>query len=241
MSYELLHRILLAETERDGNGDWSIVPHFPKDEIAKLNTLLPATESSMSYFFQFYRYLCNVYGTSLYKLQDEEQHITSITFLEYDHPIWTNWNDIWAKPPLSLDPELIDNPTIEFAFHSTLFRLRLDSFYFTGINKDFRIRQGTTIEFKGYKNPDIRFIVEWCHWIDRHNAYLKVVGIDLEGHFFPPTDPDFPTFMLIVPECLVDVPSPSSAITFQPSIPLNDDEIDSNNFKFCWACSNGFY
>jgi hypothetical protein len=228
--------------EKSDRGDWRVAPHFPEDKIAKLNESLPADEPNLSYFFQFYRYLHETYGTTILKEIMKEQCFTPTTFREYDHPTWANWDEIWAKPPISLDPELIGHPSIECAFNSTLYRLELVSCYFFGIGQDFCIRQGTTFEFKGYENPDIRFVVEWCQWTKNHDAYLKVVGVNLEGHFFPPTDPDFPSFILIVPECVVDVPAPTSSLPCHPSYPLTLDEMELyNEFNFCWACNTGYY
>jgi hypothetical protein len=65
-------------------------------------------------------------------------------------------------------------------------------------------------------------------------VYLKVVGIDQDGHIFPYTDPDFPSFILEIPACTSSVTIP------EPLYPLiHSEEFDDEDKEAgydCWAC-----
>ena len=217
-------------------------PRHSTDEVAKFNQSLPNDQPILSYFYQFYHYYLKGYEDTLLKPDDEDPHLIPIIFHEYDHPTWENWKEIWGRPPIVLDTKFIENPTPEFSFKSTLFRLQLEPIYFFGRRDEYQFYQGSTIVFEGYEDSNVRFIVEWCQWLNCHNAYLKVVGVDSSGNYFPFSDPDYPTFILLVPQCLSKVPTPSPAISFTSLTPLTLDEMESmKDFEFCWACNNGFF
>ena len=137
-------------------------------------------------------------------LRVELESLSHPSFRTYDHPKWHNWYNIWNAPPITINASSISKPTVETEFHSALFRLRISS-------KDLHktpLKQGTTIEFKGFENQRIRFIVEWCQKTTAQYAYLKVTGISIFRTHSPYNDPDFPSFILVVPKSLAHVPFP---------------------------------
>ena len=67
--------------------------------------------------------------------------------------------------------------------------------------------QGTTIVFKGYEDPNVHYVVEWCHVRIGTKAYLKVVAIGRDatckrGFYYRYSDPRHPSFTLVVPTYL---------------------------------------
>ena len=197
-------------------------------------------EDSPSFFFPFYQIFFNE-GLLVEPVEDEAE--LPAQFRTYDRPLWDNWTKIWNASPIELDTNTIPNPVVENLYQSTLFRLQLDSTYFFS-NEEIRIiRQGTTITFKGYDHEDVRFVVEWLQWIHNHTAYLKVVAMTSNRLRIPYTDPDYPSFILTVPLCLVQVPIPSSNLTLHYSLPLDKDDeaIEAGtDVEFCWVCSDAF-
>ena len=140
------------------------------------------------------------------------RHSTSSPhFHVYEHPAWTNWNAIWNYKPFILDPNLLPVPSIEEECHGAQFRLRPEfSFCLFDLPQ---ICQGTSFVFKGFDNPHVRYVVEWCQWQDDQHAYLKVVGMRISGLPYPFNDPQHPTFILIIPRTLSLVPYPPQMIT----------------------------
>jgi hypothetical protein len=207
---------------------------YVSDSFEAQKTDKKTDADDLTYFFPFYSRLYSRFETVPLRIDKESQ--SALPFRTYDHPIWSNWTEIWDKPPLVLDPNQISNTTDEYAFRSALFRLSITS---KCIIRDpltnLSIHQGTTIVFKDYEDFGARHIIEWCQWIEDHTAYLKVVGVNSSGDPFPYNDPDFPTFFLEVPACIANVPIPSSIL---PTIPFDyefSDEEEKDR-KVCWAC-----
>jgi hypothetical protein len=199
-------------------------------------------EDNPSFFFTFYHQFFTNETIPFEPIEDETQ--LPLPFRTYNHPTFTKWDDIWNTPPIELDTDIIPNPTIDFLFQSVLYRLSLDSTYF--FNQEFcTIRQGTTFTFKGYDHKDVRFVVEWLQWTHEHSAYLKVVAMTANGQHIPYFDPDYPSFILIIPLCLALVPTPTTKLTLYYSPPLDsDDDLElieeGKDVEFCWACKNAF-
>ena len=211
--------------------------------IPKLNPMYDIPEGNedlSSFFFPYYQQYFNYEGLSIEPIEDESK--LPLQFRTYDHPAWNNWDEIWKTPPIELDTNIIPNPEVEFLFQSSRYRLQLDSSYFK--NKRYcTIRQGTTITFKGYDHQDVRFVVECLQWIHEHNAHLKVTAITSNKICLPYNDPDYPSFILIVPLCLTLVPTPTSELELFYSLPLDmDDEVnrDAEDVEYCQACKNFF-
>ena len=61
----------------------------------------------------------------------------------------------------------------------------------------------TTLFFRKYDIKRNHYLIEYCQWIDNHKAYLKVVGLTAEGERHRFDDPYFPSFILIIPVCLI--------------------------------------
>jgi hypothetical protein len=205
-------------------------------------------EPNISYFYRFYRYTFETYGSIPIDPSDELEPVWTVpySFRRYDHPVWTDWNEIWAAPPMTIATELVYNPSLEPVFKSALFRLTITSSYFR-ITKDETIfRQGTTLEFDGFNHTQTRFVVEWCQRVNIHDAFLKVVGFYSDGTPRPYSDPDFPSFILKVPLCTVDASTfdyfvPSARIPLIVSLPLKEEEtLDNSNCEICWVCQNVF-
>jgi hypothetical protein len=194
-------------------------------------------EPALSYFFPFYNEIVSTCGSIPTEPAPKERHLPWSN-RAYEHPQWYDWKKIWAMSPIVLKPQSLWDPMIEFAYQSTLFRLELTSEYIASLHEDFMIYQGATIVFEGFENESARYIVEWCQRIYQHKAYLKVVGIDSEGNPFPFSDPDFPSFILIVPACVVQVPSPSPLIRLIDPLPKDSDFINGkeNCPVVCWVC-----
>ena len=137
-------------------------------------------------------------------LTDESQ--VSPHFHIYTHPIWPDWSGIWKLNTLELDPNLFPFPTLEDKCHGAQFQIQpIFSHAIFGIPL---ICQGTSFVFKGFEDPSVRYIVEWCQWTDIKYAYLKVVGTRISGHPYPYNDPRHPTFILRVPINIAATPFP---------------------------------
>ena len=152
-------------------------------------------------------------------------------FRTYDPPnLDRKWESIWYAPSLELDMTRKHYPR-DPLFESTIFHLQLSASDTLRAknNHTFPIRQGTTIAFKGINTPHRRYIVDWCQWVENHKAYLKVVGVDVFGERFRFDHPDFPTFILVVPICIADVPFPFS----------NTDCIDYSAYDTTYTEWNG--
>jgi hypothetical protein len=195
-------------------------------------------EHHLSYFFQFYnKFISNTDSRALKPIPTNKLPLNR---REYEHPKWGNWETIWSTPPIILHSPIIWDPIIETQFESTLFRLRLTSEYLAGMHNGLILQQGTTLAFSGYDHSSARFIVEWCQQISysNHDAYLKVVGIDVTGKYFSYNDPDFPSFILIVPICTVQVPYPTPAIYLNHPISTRSLKEKKENCKVCWLCGH---
>jgi hypothetical protein len=180
------------------------------------------SKDDFTYFFPHYRRLYHTRSALFFLPHNDEDEKYTIPppFQTYNHPSWDNWKKIWNAPPLILNPEFIPEPTLEFAFNHVLFRLQPPLIYFTAFHPTLKLLQGMTIVFKGYRSPHSRFVVEWCQWADEDNAYIKIVGVNSIGIPFPFSDPDYPTFILVIPLCYADVPIPSRihSILLAPTI-----------------------
>ena len=203
-----------------------------------------AKEEFASFFFPYYQQYTSPMGRLPHKPVDQETE-TLAPFRAYNGPAWANWSEIWNQPPIELDIQDVSPPEFEFLFQFTLFRLSLQPSYLATTQEKFAIRQGTTFTYKGYDHEDVRFIVEWLQFIHEHNAYLKVVATTSDGKRIPYSDPDFPSFILIVPLCLAYIPTPPPGIKLYYAYPLDiDNEPDnvdnSQDIYTCWACENSF-
>ena len=124
------------------------------------------------------------------------------------HPTWKNWDSLWKKPPVIFDNISIQDPQAETEYEDVFFRIKFTHITARHIPQQPRFRQGTTVSFVGFDSSKTRHIVEWCLKKDEHHTYLKVVGIDEDQHLFPYNDISFPTFILVVPSYLTNVPYP---------------------------------
>lgn len=195
------------------------------------------SQNNFSYFFPFLQQIISTFDR-LPKLESISKSDLLPEYHSTKHPTWNKWNEIWSIPPIIIDTAYSSEPMYEFVFQSALFRIELPSTYFLSTREKRTIRQGTTFVFKEYEDTDVRFVVEWCQMVNHHEAYLKLVGINEEGEVFPWSDPDFPSFILIVPFCTVEVPSPPN-ISLCYSLPMNSNS-RSRDFTICWACCKAF-
>jgi hypothetical protein len=140
---------------------------------------------------------------------------TALTpFRAYNHPDLTKgWCPIWDASPIVLDASLLTQTVDDGVFESSLFRLYLTADDIIQNYSKFPILQGSTIAFEGFERPHTRYIVEWCQWIKDHKAYLKVVGVDVFGERLPFNHPYFPSFILVLPICVADVPFPFQSMS----------------------------
>lgn len=147
--------------------------------------------------------------TSIQTTKSEENYKKEIfNSLNYDfdaiHPIWKNWNGLWKMEPYILFPEEIPKPSIETELEGACYRIYPEFPYqMLGFPV---IHQGTTFVFKGFENPTVRYVVEWCMKKDHKYAYLKVVGTTAEGQPIRYNDPEFPSFILAIPVSLCLTP-----------------------------------
>jgi hypothetical protein len=202
-------------------------------------------EPQLSYFFHFYRIVNDIIPVSqiMQHFNASDESDIPPQFRTYESPQWENWEENWSQPPYEINTPYIINPYIDYQFRSTLFRVHIPStyFYLRSLSTE-TIKQGTTIIFKGHNHEHARFVVQWCQWIDGHEAYLKVVGVDSTGGTFPYSDPDYPTFILVVPVCAADVPFPSADIVIQPEPVLSEEEgydrfvAGHRDVEWCWRC-----
>lgn len=126
------------------------------------------------------------------------------------HPQWRKWNAVWNAAPIELDTTFIPQPTIEETLYdeetpySLLLQLHL-------AEKDLPrplplFKQGTTIVFKGDDTSNVRYVVEWSQKTEGDEEYLVVVATSKNRFPYPYNDPNFPTFTLVVPSYLSNVP-----------------------------------
>jgi hypothetical protein len=230
----LLRALLEANYEHDETACLSpSTPTIPEADEDNLN---------LSFFYPYTNRLNAVCDKSPHD-QIHNETILPLAFRTVEHPNGYDWSKIWNMPPKVIDADLIPDPTREIAFQSAVFRLTIESEYFVMKPDTQIIQQGTTFVFKGYEDSNVRFIVQWCQWINKHDAYLRVVGVDSSGQYFPYSDPDYPSFILVVPLCFVKVPPSSPDIHLYYSLPVAQDEVrldGERKFTFCWACSNIF-
>jgi len=154
----------------------------------------------------------------------------------HEHPPFVkDWERIWTTPPILIDPSKLDGPILETEFFMNIFQLQLQPD--DVLDPCHHFSQGTTIIFKGFDIPDIRYIVEWLRWIDNHQAYLQVVGINSRGEAFSYDDPNFPSFILKVPVCVTNVPYLPSAIRSEKESAWDNLYLDCNgNPLHCKIC-----
>jgi hypothetical protein len=134
-------------------------------------------------------------------------------FLEYENPfLYRDWDTIWSTPPIILDTSHSYSAITNTIFHSSLFRLYLSANDILENPTHFPIKQGTTIVFKNdeepYEKSHNRYVVVWSQWIHKHRVYLKVVGVNVFGDWLPFNHSHFPSFILVVPICVANVPFP---------------------------------
>jgi len=132
-----------------------------------------------------------------------------------EHPKWHDWMTIWDRMPLVLNPLLIPVPTLEETFRGALLRLHLTEEHLPQ-SHGVLFEQGTTIVFRGDRTTQTRYVVEWKEKADAHHAFLKVVGTNKRSRPRPYDDPQYPTFILIVPlhrSSVISLPSPPPLYT----------------------------
>ena len=200
-----------------------------------------ADENSSSFFFPYYQKYISPMGRFPNKPVDDESELPA-PFRTYESPIWTNWTEVWSKMPIELNVNVTSTPELEFLFQSTLFRLSLEPAYLSASQEAQFIYQGTTFTFPDSHQEDIRFVVEWLQFIHNHAAYLKIVAMSSNGERAPYSDPDYPSFILIAPLCLVYVPTPPPGLELYYAYPLDieENEIMEEDGEVCWACGNKF-
>jgi len=202
-----------------------------------------ANEDTFSFFFPFYQQLLSPMGKLPHTTINDKRNVPA-PFRKYPSPNWTDWKSHWRVPPIGLEINAISIPEHKTIFQSTLFRLlTLQPSYITHPIEETRfIQQGTTLTFKGHENEDVRFIVEWLQFIYGHTAFVKITAVTSTGSFFPYTDPDFPSFILIAPLCLVYVPPPPSLELYY-TLPLDtedEEEHADEDVEVCWGCKLSF-
>jgi hypothetical protein len=210
------------------------VPTIPPPKTIHTSS---TTSPDLSYFFPYLQQIVSKFDRIPNLLITNDNEIPP-EYRPSIHPTWTNWNKVWSSPPIVINTTLSPKPTLEFAFQSVLFRIQLSSTYFLTARERRKIFQGTTFVFKGYEDSNVCFVVEWCHLVDRHDAYLKLVGMNEDGGIFPWSDPDFPSFILVVPFCTEAVPSPPN-VTLYYWPPLHNNS-NMRDFTICWACGKAF-
>ena len=218
--------------------DSDILPPSPPS-MNHIYNIPEVNEESLSFFFPFYQQYLFPTGRFPNQPADDESKLPA-PFRTYDSPVWNNWAEIWNKSPIELEINTVSHPELDFLFQSVLFRLTLNPTFLdiTTPNNRF-IKQGTTFTFKGYDHEEVRFVAEWLHFIHNHSAYVKIVAMNSTGARFPFTDPDFPSFILIAPLCLVYLPTPPPGLELYYAYPLDteDDESVDENTETCWACN----
>lgn len=154
--------------------------------------------------------------TDLFRLPLDNKPKTFPPFQVYEPPFFQDLKSLWKVPPIILNGTRIPRPILEPQFHSASYRLHLYPDNIADIDRNLLIKQGTTIVFSDTRNlPSwFRFVVEWCQWVENHMAYLKVVGISVTGERYPYDDPQYPSFILVVPICITHVPIPPSSFHY---------------------------
>ena len=138
-----------------------------------------------------------------------------VQYQTYPHPSFVeNWEEIWATPPIILYPLRPHQPVAEDKFLSVRGRLYLFAENILDIYEQIPIKQGTTLVERQSSTLHARFIVERCQWVHNHKAYLKVVGITQHKKTLPYNHPVFPSFILVIPVCVSNVPIPDEIAPF---------------------------
>jgi hypothetical protein len=138
-----------------------------------------------------------------------------VQYKTYPHPsLVKNWKKIWAAPPIVINRLNPCTPAIEDKFQSAMFRLYFSAEDIHCIYRQTPFVQGTTLIDRQSSPTYARFIVEGCQWVHNHQAYLKVVGITRFRTTLPYDHPVFPSFILVVPVCVSQVPIPDEIAPF---------------------------
>ena len=116
--------------------------------------------------------------------------------------------DIWNKEPTIIDSSLVlrQGPDIETAFEDTPFRVQLfprDALNLLNQGQLFPLNPSTTFVFQEMNAEDNRYLIDYCQWIHNHRAFLKVSAITSKGTRIRSDDPWFPSFIFIIPVCLI--------------------------------------
>ena len=116
--------------------------------------------------------------------------------------------DIWKIDPTIIDSSIVlrQGPDIETAFEDTPFRVQLfpsDALNLLNQGQLFPLNPSTTFVFREMDAKDNRYLIDYCQWIYNHRAFLKVSGITSEGTRIRSDDPWFPSFIFMIPVCLI--------------------------------------
>lgn len=119
------------------------------------------------------------------------------------HPTLFDSNDfarIWDNQPLCLDAEDI-SIKLEEDYCGALYRIRLTQQVITT-----PVKRGTVIVLGGHDQPEIRYVATVCRARTTHTSLIQVNAYMEDQHLFRAENPDWPAFLLVLPNHLSDVP-----------------------------------
>jgi len=144
---------------------------------------------------------------------------------------------MWEISPIVLDLSEIycenDSP-----FHEVNLMYHLYAHEFGKVCMQVPIVQGTTIVSVGQDPSGTRYVALWNQWVENHKAYLKFAGMMPNGTILPFNHVDFPSFILVVPACITDVPKPGRIQSLiDPKDYSNTYRNDAGDLICCVICS----
>jgi len=175
-----------------------------------------------------------------------EGQVQALQFKSYPlRDVTEIFDELWANEPTIIDTTKVLNyqPEAESFFEGIPFRVTAhlrDAWTLCQSTELFPLHQASTFVFRKQDVDHTRYFVEYCQWIQDHKAYLKVSGLTAKGEKVPPTDPSFPSFIFIVPACLIGwipiEPTIQGIITREP---WSSIYVDSDGKEVpCMICSN---
>jgi hypothetical protein len=187
--------------------DQSTITSGNRCEISEVQAPYACDFDREDYVLSFFKSLS--YDPSTF-LRTDSESLALPRFRQYPHPVWKNKSVIWDLDPLIIDSDTSLRLSLEEECHGAQFRIQPK---FTNVIYELPVlSQGTSFVFKGHEDPRIRYVIEWCQWMDVKNAYLKVVGMNKAGLEYPYNDPAHPTFILVAPKSLSLVPCPPALV-----------------------------
>lgn len=118
------------------------------------------------------------------------------------------FDKLWTEDPTVINTSEVLNcqPEGKLSFEGIPFRVTThmhDTQTLYHSTNLFLLHPTTTFIFQKQDINRTWYFVEYCQWIQNHQAYLKVSGLTAKEEKVSPTDLLFPLFVFVIPACLI--------------------------------------